>query len=62
MWIFTTSPKGQLSLALEMFGNAVILRGTSSHGFRDFATSSHFSAYEQIFLRVPLEWHQIRPN
>jgi hypothetical protein len=49
MWIFTTSPKGQLSLALEMFGNAVILRGTSSHGFRDFATSSHFSAYEQYF-------------
>jgi hypothetical protein len=49
MWIFTTSPNGQLSLALEMFGNAVILRGTSSRGFRDFATASHFSAYEEYF-------------
>jgi hypothetical protein len=35
MWIFIRS-NGQLRLALEMFGNAVILRGTSSRGFRDF--------------------------
>jgi hypothetical protein len=45
------SVNGQLRLALEMFGNAVILRNTSSHGFRDFATSSHMSAYEAIFSR-----------
>jgi hypothetical protein len=49
MWIFTTSPNGQLRLALEMFGNAVILRTTSSQGFHDFATASHFSAYEEYF-------------
>jgi uncharacterized protein YciU (UPF0263 family) len=48
MWIFIRS-NGQLRLALEMFGNAVILRGTSSLGFRDFATASHFSAYEEYF-------------
>jgi hypothetical protein len=49
MWIFTTSRSGQLRLALEMSGNAVILRATSSSGFRDFATASHFSAYEEYF-------------
>jgi hypothetical protein len=47
MWIFTVDRSGQFRLALEMSGNAVILRNTSSHGFRDFATSSHMSAYEQ---------------
>lgn len=48
MWVFIRS-NGQMRLALEMFGNAVILRGTSSRGFRDFATASHFSAYEEYF-------------
>jgi hypothetical protein len=48
MWIFIRH-SGQMSLALETFGNAVILRGTSSHGFRDLATASHMSAYEQYF-------------
>ena len=49
MWIFTVERVGQFRLALETFGNAVILRNTFSHGFRDFATSSHMSAYEQYF-------------
>jgi hypothetical protein len=48
MWIFIRH-SGQMSLALETFGNAVILRGTSSHGFRDLAMASHMSAYEQYF-------------
>jgi len=48
MWIFIRS-SGQLRLALEMFGNAVILRSSSGHGFRDFATASHWSAYEEYF-------------
>ena len=48
MWIFIRS-NGQMRFALEMFGNAVILRSTSSHGFRDLATASHRSAYEEYF-------------
>jgi hypothetical protein len=49
MWIFTTSRSGQLRLVLEMFGNAVILRATSNAGYRDLATASHFTAYEEYF-------------
>jgi hypothetical protein len=48
MWIFVRS-NGRMRLALEMFGNAVILRDTSSRGFRDLATASHWSAYEEYF-------------
>lgn len=47
MWIFTVDRSGQFKLALETFGNAIVLRNKSRNGFRDFATSSHMSAYEQ---------------
>jgi hypothetical protein len=49
MWIFTTSRSGQLTLALQMFGDALNLRATSNAGYRDLAASSHFSAYEEYF-------------
>lgn len=48
MWIFIRHGK-QLRLALEMFGDAITMRGKFSRGLRDFATSSHFSAYEEYF-------------
>jgi len=48
IWIFLRQG-GQLQLALETGGEAVIPRGTFSHGFRDLATGWHMGAYEEDF-------------
>jgi hypothetical protein len=50
MWLFTVDRSNeQFRLALEMEGNAIILRDTFSRGFRDFATSHHMSAYQEYY-------------
>lgn len=48
IWIFIRQ-RGQLHLALEAGGGALILRNTSSHGFRDVATAWHMSGFEEAF-------------
>jgi len=44
-WIFVRR-HGQLRLVLAAGGGLIMVRNTSSHGFRDVATSWHLSAYD----------------
>ena len=44
-WIFVHH-HGQLRLVLAAGGGLIVVRNTSSHGFRDLATSWHLSAYD----------------
>jgi hypothetical protein len=46
-WVFIRQ-RGQLRLILDAAG-AFLVRNTSSHDFRDVATSWHMSAYEAVY-------------
>lgn len=46
IWVFIRQ-RDRLQLILEAGGGALILRGTSNHGFRDVATGWHMSAEQE---------------
>ena len=48
LWIFVRD-RGSLRLVLDAGGGILILRPTSSHGFRDLATGWHMSGFEENF-------------
>ena len=49
LWFFVRD-HGRLRLALDAGGGILLLRPTSSHGFRDLATGWHMSAFEEDYM------------
>lgn len=49
LWIFVRDHR-RLRLVLHAGGGILLLRTTSSHGFRDLATGWHMSAFEEDFM------------